>query len=79
MRSQVATVMQDEQLLAGSVAENICFFDANPNQTWIENCAMLAGLHEEICAMTMGYHTLVGEMGSTQVVVKSNALCARPL
>lgn len=83
-RSQVATVMQDEQLLAGSVAENICFFDANPDQTWIEKCATLAGLHEEICAMTMGYHTLVGEMGSTlsggqkQRLVLARALYKKP-
>ncbi len=26
-RSQIAAVMQDDQLLSGSIADNICFFD----------------------------------------------------
>ena len=29
-RSQIGVVMQDDQLLSGSIAENICFFDAQP-------------------------------------------------
>ncbi len=83
-RCQVAAVMQDEQLLAGSVAENITFFDSAPDQHWIETCATLAGLHADILAMPMGYHTLVGEMGSTlsggqkQRLVLARALYKKP-
>jgi ATP-binding cassette subfamily B protein RaxB len=64
-RQAVAVVMQDDQLLAGSLAENICFFDPQPDQARIESCAQLAAIHEDIAAMPMGYHTLAGDMGTT--------------
>lgn len=63
-RSILGTVMQDDQLFAGSLADNIAFFDAMPSQTRIEECATLAAVHEEIIRMPMGYNTLVGDIGS---------------
>ena len=56
--------MQDDQLFAGSVADNICFFSNQPDPRRIEDCARQAALHEEIVAMPMGYHTLIGDMGT---------------
>jgi ATP-binding cassette subfamily B protein RaxB len=64
-RQALAVVMQDDQLLAGSLAENICFFDPQPNQTRMEICAQLAAIHDDITAMPMGYFTLAGDMGTT--------------
>lgn len=64
-RSALAAVMQDDQLLSGSLAENVCFFDPHPDQSRIESCAKLAAINEEIAAMPMGYHTLAGDMGTT--------------
>ena len=64
MRSMVGTVMQDDTLFAGSIADNICFFDPAPDRARIEECARLAQIHDEIAAMAMGYHTLVGDMGT---------------
>jgi ATP-binding cassette subfamily B protein RaxB len=64
-RQALAVVMQDDQLLAGSLAENICFFDPQPDQNRIESCAQLAAIHEDIAAMPMGYFTLAGDMGTT--------------
>ncbi|MGZ8338929.1 MAG: peptidase domain-containing ABC transporter [Telluria sp.] len=64
-RGTIAAVMQDDQLFAGSLAENISFFDAQPTQERIEECARLAAVHEEIIAMPMRYHTLSGDMGTT--------------
>ena len=63
-RSMIGVVMQDDQLFAGSVADNISFFADQPDARRIERCARQAALHEEIAAMAMGYHTLIGDMGT---------------
>ena len=64
-RSLIGAVLQEDTLLAGSIAENISFFDLHLQQEKIETCTKLAALHDEICAMPMGYQTLVGDMGSS--------------
>jgi ATP-binding cassette subfamily B protein RaxB len=64
-RSQVASVMQDDQLLSGSIADNICFFEPNFDQKLIEEFAKLAAIHKDIMAMPMGYNSLIGDMGTT--------------
>jgi ATP-binding cassette, subfamily B, bacterial CvaB/MchF/RaxB len=83
-RSLVGTVMQDDALLAGSVADNICFFDDAPDLQWITECARMAAVHDEIEAMPMGYHTLIGDMGGSlsggqkQRLLLARALYKRP-
>jgi ATP-binding cassette, subfamily B, bacterial CvaB/MchF/RaxB len=83
-RNQVATVMQDDVLFAGSIADNISFFDPTPDIAWLENCAAMAAIHEDIAKMPMAYQTLVGDMGSTlsggqkQRVLLARALYRRP-
>ena len=63
-RKKIAAVMQDDTLLAGSIADNISFFDPQPNYLKIEQCAHIAAIHDDINKMTMGYNSLVGDMGS---------------
>jgi ATP-binding cassette, subfamily B, bacterial CvaB/MchF/RaxB len=63
-RSQIAAVMQDDQLMSGTLAENISFFDSQMNMQQVVECAQLAGIHQDIAAMQMGYNALVGDMGS---------------
>lgn len=83
-RSVIATVMQDDQLYGGSLYDNICFFDDKPDREWIETCVRMAGIHDEIVNMPMGYHTLVGDMGTVlsggqkQRVLLARALYKRP-
>lgn len=83
-RDKVGAVMQDDQLFAGTIADNIAFFDACSSQTRIEAAARLASVHEDIVAMPMGYSTLVGDMGSSlsggqkQRVILARALYRRP-
>jgi ATP-binding cassette subfamily B protein RaxB len=83
-RNQVATVMQDDVLFAGSIADNISFFDTAPDTVWLEDCAVMAAIHEDIAKMPMAYQTLVGDMGSTlsggqkQRVLLARALYRRP-
>jgi ATP-binding cassette, subfamily B, bacterial CvaB/MchF/RaxB len=63
-RKLVGTVMQDDQLFAGSIADNISFFDPVPDQAAVEHFARLASVHEDIAAMPMAYNTLIGDMGA---------------
>jgi ATP-binding cassette subfamily B protein RaxB len=83
-RNMVGTVMQDETLFAGSIADNISFFDPRADMAWIEECARRASIDEEIAALPMGYHTLIGDMGASlsggqkQRVLLARALYKRP-
>lgn len=63
-RRQIGTVMQEDVLLTGSLADNIAFFDVQMDQARIEACARMAQLHDDITRMPMGYQTLVGDLGS---------------
>ncbi len=64
-RNQIAAVMQDDQLLSGSIADNICFFDPEFEQEKIEACAKMAAIHSDIMVMPMTYNSLIGDMGTT--------------
>lgn len=83
-RSQVGTVMQDDQLFAGSIADNIACFDAESSPLRIEAAARLAAVHDDIAQMPMGYQSLVGDMGSAlsggqkQRVLLARALYRKP-
>lgn len=63
-RQQIAAVMQDDTLLTGSVMDNICFFNPEPNLLKAQHCAHLAAIEEDINRMPMGYNSLVGDMGN---------------
>ena len=83
-RGAVGVVMQDEPLFSGSIAENISFFDLRPDLDWVMHCARVASVHDDIDAMPMGYHTLIGDMGSSlsggqrQRILLARALYRRP-
>jgi len=84
LRQMVGTVLQDDVLFAGSLADNISFFDPQADHAWIAECARLAAIHHDIAAMPMGYNTLVGDMGTIlsggqkQRVLLARALYKRP-
>ena len=83
-RSIVGAVMQDDQLFAGNMADNISLFDPHVDPSRIETAARLAAIHDEIVAMPMGYHSLIGDMGSSlsggqkQRVILARALYRDP-
>ncbi|MBL4838255.1 MAG: peptidase domain-containing ABC transporter, partial [Kordiimonadaceae bacterium] len=64
-RSNLGVVMQDDQLLSGTIADNISFFDPNMDMERVETCARLAALDDDIMQNPMGYNSLVGDMGTT--------------
>jgi ATP-binding cassette subfamily B protein RaxB len=84
LRRMVGTVLQDDVLFAGSLSDNISFFDPLADHAWIAECARLAAIHQDIAAMPMGYNTLVGDMGTIlsggqkQRVLLARALYKRP-
>lgn len=83
-RDQVAGVMQEDHLLSGSIAENICFLDAVFDERRLVESAVRAGIHDEILGMPMGYESLIGDMGSSlsggqkQRILLARALYRQP-
>jgi len=63
-RARIAAVLQDDQLLTGTLADNISFFDDRPDDQRIEAAARLARIHDTIADMPMGYQSLIGDMGA---------------
>ena len=63
-RREIGSVTQDDQLFAGTLAENIAFFDPEIDMARVVAVARLASIHDEIEAMPMRYDSLVGDMGS---------------
>ncbi|MFT7374060.1 MAG: ATP-binding cassette subfamily B protein RaxB [Oleiphilaceae bacterium] len=83
-RSQIAGVLQDDQLLSGSIAENIACFSSTMDIERVVLCAHLACIHDEVMQMAMQYNTLVGDMGNSlsggqkQRIVMARALYRQP-
>jgi ATP-binding cassette subfamily B protein RaxB len=84
LRNMVGTVMQDDALFAGSIADNIAFFDQQVEMAWVEECARKAAVYDVIVAMPMGFNTLIGDMGAAlsggqkQRILLARALYKKP-
>ena len=83
-RDNIGVVMQDDSLLSGTIADNICFFDETHDLQQMADCAELAGIHDDIVQMPMGYNSLIGDMGTSlsggqrQRVLLARALYRQP-
>jgi len=83
-RALLGTVMQDDTLFAGSIMDNITFFDPVSDQQRAMAATALAAIHDDIARMPMQYNTLIGDMGSTlsggqrQRVILARALYKQP-
>ena len=83
-RRSIGVVAQDDVLFAGSLADNIAFFDPNLDMSRVEDAARQSAIHEDILGFPMGYDTLVGDMGSVlsggqkQRVLIARALYRQP-
>lgn len=83
-RHVVAAVMQDDQLFAGSIADNIAFGCEDLDIERIESAAQSASVHDDVMRMPMGYQTLIGDMGAAlsggqkQRVILARALYKQP-
>ena len=83
-RAHVGVVAQDDQLLSGTLADNIAFFDPDLDMARVQEAALLARIHDDIQRMPMQYLSLVGDMGSAlsggqrQRVLLARALYRKP-
>lgn len=83
-RQLCATVMQNDQLLNGSLLENITFFESNPDMEQVKEAIRGAAIWEDIQSMPMGLHTQVGDLGSAlsggqkQRILLARAFYAKP-
>lgn len=64
-RQQIGFVLQENLLFSGTILENIALGDPEPDREQAEEAATLAGAHEFIRSMPLGYDTVVGEFGLT--------------
>lgn len=65
VRKAIGVVMQDDELLSGSITDNVAFFDEQVDLARVWKCLKMAALEEDVAAMPMREDTLVGDMGST--------------
>jgi ATP-binding cassette subfamily B protein RaxB len=83
-RKLIGSVMQNDSLLSGTLADNISFFDEFYDPLRIEQSCKLASIHEDIETLPMGYQTLIGDMGvqlsggQVQRVLLARALYLEP-
>ena len=82
-REQIAAVLQDDLLFAGTIAENVAgFTEIDPAR--LEEAFKAAAISEDIARMPMQHLTLVGDMGSSlsggqrQRILLARALYRRP-
>ena len=84
LRPQLGITMQEDRLIAGSIAENIALFEDRPDLGRIRAAALSVGIDGEIMRFRMQYNSLVGDMGSAlssgqkQRVLLARALYRRP-
>jgi ATP-binding cassette subfamily B protein RaxB len=83
-RQLFGTVMQNDQLMSGSIADNISFFDPDADFEQVMAAARSAVIHDDILALPMGYETPVGDLGAAlsggqkQRLILARALYRKP-
>ena len=83
-RSQICGVMQDDQLVSGSIADNIAFNDPFIDMPKVYYSAKVASIHKTITDMPMQYNTIIGDMGTSlsggqkQRVILARAIYKNP-
>lgn len=83
-RGLLGVVMQDDTVFAGTIADNISFFDDSASLDAVVEAAELADIHRDIATLPMGYESLVGDMGAAlsggqkQRLILARALFRKP-
>ncbi|WP_316528041.1 peptidase domain-containing ABC transporter [Kitasatospora brasiliensis] len=84
LRAHCGAVLQELSLFGGSIRDNLTLGRPDAEDAEVIRAARIAGLHEDVLALPMGYDTPVGESGSAlsagqrQRVALARALVHRP-
>jgi ATP-binding cassette subfamily B protein len=65
LRSQIGIVLQETNLFSGTIRDNIAFGRPDASDQQVEAAARAASAHDFIMSFPQGYHTPVGERGTT--------------
>lgn len=63
-RDICAGILQTDQLLSGSILDNITLFDQQPDIERVHHAAKQALIHDLIVSLPMNYNSMIGDMGS---------------
>lgn len=84
VRRQLGIVPQNPYIFGRSIRENIALTDPSTDYGSVVSAAKLAGIHDEIMAMPMGYETIASDGGSSlsggqrQRIALARALVKQP-
>lgn len=84
LRSQIGVVAQDVFLFSGTIRDNIALIDADAPLEQVVEAATMAGAHDFISELPLGYETKIGERGQSlsggqkQRIAIARALFRRP-
>lgn len=84
LRDQIASVMQEDKLISGSILRNIALYDENVDIKKVEQVAKLALIYDEIDSLPMKFETQVRPSGGAlsagqrQRVILARALYKEP-
>ena len=65
LRRQIGVVMQQSGFFFGTVRSNLCYGNPDVPEDKVIAAAKLAGAHDFITALPLGYETIVGDSGTT--------------
>ena len=65
LREQIGVVPQEIFLFSGTIRENIAFGDPDAPLERVVGAAMLAGAHDFVSELPLGYETMIGERGQS--------------
>ncbi|HCE2475715.1 TPA: peptidase domain-containing ABC transporter [Vibrio parahaemolyticus] len=83
-RSGITSVFQDDRLIAGTIFDNIHFYQGKRDIRLVRKCAEIASIDSDIMSMPMNYETLVSDLGSNlsggqiQRILIARALYGQP-
>ena len=83
-RKQLGVVLQNGNLISGSIYENITITAPDANYARVNEVVQQVGLKDDIAQMPMGLHTMLGESSNTisggqkQRILIARAICGNP-